>query len=1200
MLGLLPVVMLVSLLLFQPSGALAQSDPSAPSDLPDPPSAAPRSHNAGGSPYSSSSQFNVLSSNQITVLASNWQAGVMAQVDLTLKDPADPDLSQWNQVIAAKYQGKLPGSPNVVGGGWGRLDPTRDSVAIASFFTTGSGAALPPSIVERIALAPSASRSYDVQLPVPEPTALSYLRLTTALLDPSLNAKMRLQKHVVAAQLAWSGSAATLQVTVLDSSFGSLAQWSGSVTATQVSRLDLAAGDLDGDGLDEIITVHQQASGEMALMAFSLDRSGATPSLRKLAELVVNGTGELVRAVAVGDFDFDYVAEIAVVSIRPSDAEGFHGSGIVRGLYLTAANTLAVVGQAVELDVDALVAPNTDAEVGVLALDSSRSNPLMGRQLATAFVNSDGYLQVMVHRLDINKLENQFSAQQLGVWSGAFDGFNPVRTTQGPFLGVGNYEGLASSDGTLNPTMQLAVAAAVPQGLDPDTTAAPHVYLFDVDQGAIAAVPDMPIVVDLGPEVETVDSITLLPADLKGESLYLGTPVHLHVDQLVDPRYVIQSPPKHVDFLPEDPDNPADWNDQSQWAVVNVSAFPNFYVELTTKTSGTIATSSSDSASTETSSSKSYDISAGLAGEFAGFAPFGVSADYKHQVTESASQTETVKDFSSDTSSVTLSCKTSYWDQLVGFSRSLDVWRYPAYNLPGHDQPSDRLPWIEIVLPGPVSSGPNDQLDGISVDWYQPQPIINYLISYPPSLPTLPSDIGEFSFIRDGKEVKRKEWIGTWNNSVFGNAKSVELQWSHESGSSSEKKYETTYATSDDLKIGFTAKRAFGFVDFNLGGSVSFNWSKKSSWSHSDLSSAQLTESQGITLNIPAGNVSGANGYQISTGAYISAHGELKVVHAASIPGTSLPWWYARYGHRPDPGLNLPKRLVSSSSGWKVETDPAQSQQMRGFAVQYSEPNPLTGELGYVGIGLQDGDSLLLTAVVYNLSLGQKVEDLEVLFQYQEMKADGQTKVGAPVEIGTVTLPAMDAQATAIAQTAWKVSRLAGKFVRVYVTLDPNDKIENEVHELGAIASNNVGYWPQGSAVPVFSPSAPVALPEGDDISAGSSALGLRGPDGDLVTDLAEVQVGSLVTLEATFESTSAAREHRLVLFYEGDPQAGGRAFASRVLRGVVEGTNVMTVDWLPEDASVEAVAFRIFENSGEKVAGNAEDLLPVRVRAAE
>jgi len=146
-----------------------------------------------------------------------------------------------------------------------------------------------------------------------------------------------------------------------------------------------------------------------------------------------------------------------------------------------------------------------------------------------------------------------------------------------------------------------------------------------------------------------VDSISLFPADFQGKTLYLGTPVHLQVEQLVDPRYIIQMPPKHVDFLPKDPSNPDDWNNQENWEIVNVSAFSNFYVQLTTSETGTVTTKSTDKTSSETSSSTTYDVSASGAGKFAGFSPFKIEAGYKDVVTESTKNTETVQEYSSKT-----------------------------------------------------------------------------------------------------------------------------------------------------------------------------------------------------------------------------------------------------------------------------------------------------------------------------------------------------------------------------------------------------------------------------------------------------------------------------------------------------------------------------------------------------------------------
>src|SRR5262249_3187421 len=49
--------------------------------------------------------------------------------------------------------------------------------------------------------------------------------------------------------------------------------------------------------------------------------------------------------------------------------------------------------------------------------------------------------------------------------------------------------------------------------------------------------------------------------DADGDAYYLGAPVHLTLFDLVQPQYVIEQPPKHVDYLPLDPKKPCEDRD---------------------------------------------------------------------------------------------------------------------------------------------------------------------------------------------------------------------------------------------------------------------------------------------------------------------------------------------------------------------------------------------------------------------------------------------------------------------------------------------------------------------------------------------------------------------------------------------------------------------------------------------------------------
>ncbi len=1146
-------------------------------------------------PYGDPQQFTVFPSNQLTVFVTNWDHNLMRQINLTLADPENPDLSNWTQTTAADYDGTLPGNPNIFGGIGGRLEtPDKDSVIVTSYFDSASGQSGSASN-QSIALSPNPDK---IDLQPLEGSSATRLATTTALVNSKLSKQSTLRKSLVTSQLAVSDLSAKLQISVVNYDLSIMATHTFDVSAVAGGRIGLDAGDLDGDGLEEIVVTYQGDANSINVGVFKLDNQESSSNIIEINTISLPVDHEQVRDVIVGDFNTDYTNEIIVLSIKPNDgAENFQGKINSRALYLTAANTLTKVGEPYNLEPTALLAPNLDAEASLMQLDGNLSNPLIGRQMVVGFVNVSGDLQIMNFSASIDKQANMFNLRENSNLTTSFEGSNPVRSTHGPFLAAGNFRGIANVNGGVTPTSQVAVVTAVPQGFNTNTTASPQLHIFDNSNGTLSLVTQTPIKMNLGEGIAYVDAINIFPSDFEGKSLYLGTPIHLNVDQLIDPRYVIMSPPKHVDFLPTDPGNPENWKDQGKWEITNVSAFSDFNVELRTSESGTILTSSKDQTTASTSSSKSYNVATGGAAKFAGYGPFKVTGDYSNIITNSASNTETVHTYITETSSTELLCQTNFWDQIVGYHRSLDIWRYPIYNLPGDTDHQDEMyPFLEIVLPGSVSSGPDDNVSGISASWYQPKPIINNILSYPQNLDSSPDDLGEFTWDKDGETQHVKGWLAQRSLSIFGNKQTVTLKWGSESGGDVQKSYDTTYAKSETLKTGFSASRQFGYITMNGGGDVSYNWTDKSSWSQSSISNTKLATSRGITLNIPAGEILQEGGYNIQTGAYISGHGELKVIHSADIPDGSRIWWGDRYGTRPDPALNLPKRIFSGQKKdtWSVSKDPNQAQQMRMFTVQYADPNPLTGELEYIGTGLVEGDDLLLTATVYNLSLHlDPVENLKVNFEYQQMDAIGSTKIGDPVLIQSTSIERLDSRQTVDTQVKWTISGLEGKHIRIYVTLDPDNTID-EIHELGAIASNNVGYWPAGTAYPVASRSTAVALVDGADISADENSLAIETSGQERLSISAIAQPNQLHQVVAQFHSTHASRQHRIVEFYEGNPDEGGNMFGSEILYGVTAGLNRAVTNWMADDASVNELWFRVLESDNEAILGNAQDNIRV------
>jgi len=91
---------------------------------------------------------------------------------------------------------------------------------------------------------------------------------------------------------------------------------------------------------------------------------------------------------------------------------------------------------------------------------------------------------------------------------------------------------------------------------------------------------------------------TISAADGDGDTYRLGgSPAHIEMDHVVRLDRIIQEPPKHVDYLPTNPDDP---EEQWTWEVINVSGYSDFV--------STFHLASTNTLTTETTSTSSLTI----------------------------------------------------------------------------------------------------------------------------------------------------------------------------------------------------------------------------------------------------------------------------------------------------------------------------------------------------------------------------------------------------------------------------------------------------------------------------------------------------------------------------------------------------------------------------------------------------------------
>ncbi len=708
----------------------------------------------------------------------------------------------------------------------------------------------------------------------------------------------------------------------------------------------------------------------------------------------------------------------------------------------------------------------------------------------------------------------------------------------------------------------------------------------------------------------------VVTADYDGNSWRLGPPFHITFIAAPTINSLIEEPPRHVDYLPVDPDDLSKGYD-----VINVSAYKDFKVQLKETSGTTIDTGKTDT--TNWSVGGGLDVSGGIAGGYKGVSikdKIGVHGQAKLE----GNYDKTVKDINKTYGEEKLrwTNSTELDDQLDVTLDDTDIWRYPIIGFETGDA-NNPVGYYEITIPGTATRFSEG---GTTFEWFTPLHVNENVLSYPQNLssriPWIPSDLGSFKkpvfddkgnpeidpdtgkpIMEEVTAVMNDEIVYAWD----GNDHTQEIKFNTVSGTSHQKEFMSTIGGSGDVGIGIDNKvkapiPGGNYVEYTFTADLSVDG--KYSWGDETVASTLLSDSTGLTFTIPSISAwdQRAATYSFTTAVYASTgQGGLRVAHTI-IDLTSAPrdWWVKQYGRAPDPALNLPFRFTHHDPDvehhdlewWELKTaenDPYDLRhQMRGFVMRNDYQDPVTGNYELISGNPVDGKTVRLCARVHNFSLGQPTGNFDASFYYygwnsQTGKAvDPRTGVEGynPVWVGNATVASLDGLSTPNATTwrevcvPWDTSGLsqvaANSGYRFLVNLDEADVVKNEIHELKdaqgheALGGNNSGRWPWINAVAVNKPEvASAPPPQGIPLSQGDIAI--QGATGFLEGDAVELKAGETYALRGHMVSETPYSGNVWVAFFDGKPREGGKLIALEIGRGLQEGDNYIWARWTPK-----------------------------------
>ncbi|MBI2865497.1 MAG: hypothetical protein HYX94_13185, partial [Chloroflexi bacterium] len=231
--------------------------------------------------------------------------------------------------------------------------------------------------------------------------------------------------------------------------------------------------------------------------------------------------------------------------------------------------------------------------------------------------------------------------------------------------------------------------------------------------------------------------LPVVATDPDGDTMYLGAPVHLTLENVVATDYLMEEPPKHTYW------------DPVAKKVVNVSRYPSFNVSLRRQTGTEFSSENRDTAdhsigtSLATSASATVEWHSSVVMKAATEVSAGFSAKigYDYDSHKSSYQSNYASQ------SVTFSGETALDDYAVFRTQAIDIWRYRVYGMTARDpQGNVSNAFLDIVLPR-VAGTLRTEAGASDFDWYQPTHENGNILSYPPYDSTTtfhPADLGEF------------------------------------------------------------------------------------------------------------------------------------------------------------------------------------------------------------------------------------------------------------------------------------------------------------------------------------------------------------------------------------------------------------------------------------------------------------------------
>ena len=620
-------------------------------------------------------------------------------------------------------------------------------------------------------------------------------------------------------------------------------------------HISVAMGDYDNDGVCEIAVGYRtsESSGgdqKYAFEVYDVNNGGLDIAQTFEYKLSVDERSQYnVVDMTSGDFNGDGVDELAVCISGFQTEQASNAYNFVPYLMIFAANAdnaLTHRGTWHPSDSSSITYGSmrgAGIASGLFKLDPTGGFSTARREIAMVCIPGDSNYYVNVMTFEVNDDFNPSLKDSLFIYhyhSNELITYSQDNTCL-PKITTGNFKGLDTD----KVREQLAVSWS--------DTRQPKFAVFDLDENLTLSLkyqgdfhPGQPATSD-----QQFMSVSIAASDRDGKSYYLGSPIHLEVPRYLRANYVVQEPPKHLDYLPDDEGN---------WSIVRVSRTRRFYASFEDSEGTTFESTHETSTNFDIGASEQVTaketISDGAnndGGGGVGFLHAALSLQESEKTAFDYDSVTSKLDGKYDSKTSSASYNADRDDYIQARFRVMDIWRFPIYGLKTKD---DLNSFYEVVMPGPYTKILDTWGFDFS-DYYQPLHENGNILSYPQtSDENFPEDLGSFTVCdANGENCQDFQSAMSEDNLVetYGSGGGTRsIQWEQDTWSTETKSHTYKLDFNADIQASFTATANEVLAKQKWYANIDVAFHTGKSWNTADFSKSTMSSSKGITLVLPS------------------------------------------------------------------------------------------------------------------------------------------------------------------------------------------------------------------------------------------------------------------------------------------------------------------------------------------------------------